>query len=199
MMKNNPQFVVFAGVNGAGKTSIYRKIFKEDFPELGTRINPDEVIHSFQGNWKNTEDQIRSGKLCLKMQKDYFEQGISFHRETTFSSREIIKSIHKALNLDYEVTIYFVHLESVDIAVERVAKRVREGGHGISNQDVTRRFVRSVDNIVETAKNSPVNIYFYDNTGHSPMVVGQCRKGHCESFVNLPWLEEIYKKIEQNI
>lgn len=62
------------------------------------------------------------------MQRDYFQDGNSFHRETTFSSREIVKSIQKSLSLGYKVTIYFVHVECVEIALERVAKRVEQGG-----------------------------------------------------------------------
>lgn len=197
-MGNKKEFVVFAGVNGAGKTSIYKEMFEKHSFAFEPRINPDEMIQTFQGEWKNPQDQVKSGKLCLITQREYFKQGISFHRETTFSSQEIIKSIQKALDLDYEVSIYFVHVETVDIALERVAKRVRQGGHGISDSDVARRHVRSVENIVSVVNHLPVKVYFYDNSGASPRLVGRYGAKQFKIYENVSWLKEIYQKVDIN-
>lgn len=46
------EFVVFAGVNGAGKTSIYNEMFKKHAFNVEPRINPDEMIHSFRATGK---------------------------------------------------------------------------------------------------------------------------------------------------
>jgi predicted ABC-type ATPase len=38
--------------------------------------------------------------------------------------------------------LIFLSLPSADLAVERVAQRVRQGGHAVPEQDVRRRFSR---------------------------------------------------------
>ena len=40
-------------------------------------------------------------------------------------------------------------LNSVDIAVERVKERIKNGGHGIPEEDIKRRYVESIDNLVK--------------------------------------------------
>lgn len=97
------QLILYAGVNGSGKTTLYKISRVESL-----RINPDEVIVQMKGDWKDYSDQIKSAKQCLLKQKDCFDKGLSFHRESTFCLNEILKSIKKALELDYFVTIHFV-------------------------------------------------------------------------------------------
>lgn len=198
-MSEIKEFVIFAGVNGAGKTSIYENVLKNDFLESGTRINPDELLTSFQGDWKRQEDRLKSGKLCLRMQNECFQKEVSFHRETTFSSREIIKNIKKALSLNYKVTIYYVHVANVDIALNRVAMRVEKGGHGISEEDVVRRFTRSVENLIDVIKTLPVSVNFYDNTHSAPQIIGYYNENQWTIYENLPWLDYIYEQVNTEI
>jgi predicted ABC-type ATPase len=49
----------------------------------------------------------------------------------------------------YEVHLIFVWLRSVDLAIERVAERVRRGGHAIPPQEIRRRYQRGIDNLFE--------------------------------------------------
>lgn len=43
--------------------------------------------------------------------------------------------------------MYYVGVASVEIAKERVALRVKKGGHGIPDKDIERRFVESIKNL----------------------------------------------------
>lgn len=51
------------------------------------------------------------------------QQGISFNQETTLVGT--MKTIKKAKALGYFVDMYFVGVENVEIAIKRVADRVR--------------------------------------------------------------------------
>lgn len=49
-----PYYVVVGGVNGAGKSTIYQ-VQNLKRKELDTdRINADEILRSFGGNWKTS-------------------------------------------------------------------------------------------------------------------------------------------------
>ena len=49
----------------------------------------------------------------------------------------------------YRVQIYYVALPSAELAVNRVALRVKHGGHNIPQLDIERRFTRSLHNLFE--------------------------------------------------
>lgn len=78
---------------------------------------------------------------------DYFSQGISFNQETTLCGHSIFRNIRRAKQQGYVVEMFYVGLESAEIAKERIAKRVERGGHGIPDEDVERRYVKSLKNL----------------------------------------------------
>ena len=84
-MKN---YTIFAGVNGAGKTSIYKSIYyNENIGEK--RINTDEMVSRI-GHWQDNNLQIKCAREAVKLIKKYIVEGISFNQETTLSGKSII-------------------------------------------------------------------------------------------------------------
>lgn len=49
----------------------------------------------------------------------------------------------------YQVILYYVGVDSVDTAKTRIAQRVLDGGHGIPDADVERRYKESIRNLKE--------------------------------------------------
>lgn len=76
-------------------------------------------------------------KEAVKRIKYYFDNGISFNQETTLTGNSIINNIKIAKQHGYTVKMYYVGVESVDIAIRRVQHRER-GGHGIAETDIRR-------------------------------------------------------------
>lgn len=136
------EYIIFAGVNGAGKSTFYNIYRKAGNME---RINTDEIVRQF-GKWSNPNDVLKAGKIAVERISDYFEKGISFNQETTLCGNSIIRNIKKAKELGYHIELYFVGLDSAEIAKERIAHRVATGGHGIPDKDVERRYVESMEN-----------------------------------------------------
>lgn len=66
-----PNYVVFAGVNGAGKSTLYNTITPT--LDLGVRINTDEIVRNI-GDWRSNQDQVRAGKMALKLRKECVEK-----------------------------------------------------------------------------------------------------------------------------
>jgi len=126
------------------------------------RINTDEILREF-GDWRNHTDVMKAGKIAVMRLKKYFLEGISFNQETTLCGRSIFRNIRKAHECGYKVEIYFVGLESAELAKERVAKRVLAGGHGIPDADVERRYLESLKNLKELILVCDL-VVLYDNT-----------------------------------
>ena len=137
------EYILFAGVNGAGKTTLYNT--NQVYADL-VRVNVDETVRKF-GSWKNQEDVIKAGLICVRTIHDCFEKGLSFNQETTLCGKSIIKNIHEAKERGYRVELYYVGLASPELAKARVQERVRCGGHGIPEEDIERRYHESLRNL----------------------------------------------------
>lgn len=76
-----PTYTIFAGVNGAGKTSIYKSIYYHENKDE-KRINTDEMVARI-GSWKDSNLQFKCAREAIKLIKKYILEGISFNQETT--------------------------------------------------------------------------------------------------------------------
>ena len=153
------KYILIAGVNGAGKSTLYQTL--ESLKNM-PRVNTDEIVKSF-GNWKNMSDVFRAGTIAITKIKEYFEQGITFNQETTLCGASIIKNIKWAKSLGYQIELHYVGVASVTIAKERIAYRVSQGGHGIPDADVERRYAESFKRLEEIISLCDLAV-LYDNT-----------------------------------
>ena len=154
-----PKYIIFAGVNGAGKTTLYqsnKKIFDMK------RVNVDEIVRKI-GKWDNSQDVMKAGLEAVATIRECFENGISFNQETTLCGNSIIRNIKEARDKGYLIELYYVGLESADIAVERVKIRVKNGGHGIPEEDIRRRYEQSIKQLKKVIEYCD-RIELYDNS-----------------------------------
>lgn len=107
------------------------------------RINTDEMAGK---NWRDSKIQIKVAKEAILMREEAFKKGLSLNQETTLSGKSIIKALHQAKKLGYQIHLYYVGLESAELAKERIKIRVLNGGHNISDEAVERRYFQSLEN-----------------------------------------------------
>ncbi len=157
-MKN---YTIFAGVNGAGKTSIYRSIYYKE-NKLEKRINTDEMVARI-GSWKDNNIQLKCAREAVKLINRYIADGISFNQETTLCGKSIIRNINLAKENGFHITMNYIGVESPEIAKERVLLRVKKGGHGIPDDAIERRYGDSLLNLNKVISMCD-KINIYDNT-----------------------------------
>lgn len=140
-------FYIFAGVNGAGKSSLYRLVSSfNNISNFGKRINTDEIVNQI-GDWRNPKDQIKAARIALNRRKEYIEQGISFNQETTLTGNSIVKAIEEAKKNGYKIFMFYVGIENSEMAKERIKIRVKKGGHDIPDEIVEKRYHESLINL----------------------------------------------------
>ena len=120
-MKDSKKAIIFAGVNGAGKSTFYN--MSQDIPDFKEtiRINTDEIVREI-GDWRNDADQMKAGKIGIKLRNEAIRQGKSFNEETTLCGKTIIKLFEKLKENGYKIDLYYVGLKNSDIALERIKK-----------------------------------------------------------------------------
>lgn len=153
-------YTLFAGVNGSGKTSLFEIL--RDSSDLGERVNIDEIALSM-GSWRDTLVQIKASREAIKRINVYIEAGVSFHQETTLPGATLLRCIKDAKNAGFLVRLYFVGVDSCDTAIERVHQRVAQGGHGIDDSVIRRRYQSMPERLTELLPLCDA-VIFYDNT-----------------------------------
>lgn len=135
-----PNLIVMAGPNGAGKTTTSREIL------TGTRkveefVNAD-IIAAERGL-----DDIAAARRMLQRLDDLTRQRKDIAFETTLSSASMRNRISAMREAGYVFHLVYVWLPSPEMSIQRVAARVRAGGHHIPEDVIRRRYPRSLENL----------------------------------------------------
>ncbi len=157
-----PNLYIIAGCNGAGKTTASFTVLPEML-NCDIFINADEIARGLSP-LKPELSSIEAGRLMLKKINDYIPLQKDFAFETTLSSRTFRNTIYKARKSDYQTTLIFFWLNSVDLAYERVETRVLEGGHHVPKHVIARRYYAGIENLFEIFM--PISDYWmiFDNS-----------------------------------
>jgi predicted ABC-type ATPase len=91
---------------------------------------------------------IRAGKMMLSEIRSFAKKRVSFAFETTLSGRSYMGLLRRLKAQGYEVHLFFLWVESVDLALSRVQERVLRGGHDVPEATVRRRYDRSIQNFI---------------------------------------------------
>lgn len=158
-------YTIVAGINGAGKSTLYKDMNEKEKSELGKRINPDEIAEKL-GDFNDSKIQIMAGKEAINMRKECIKNKENFHIETTLSNSlpKILKEISEAKKNGFEIRLYYVGVKNKETAFSRVNDRVEKGGHYISEEDINRRYGKSLDNLAFVMKEAD-KVKIFDNSG----------------------------------
>lgn len=166
-----PNLYILAGCNGAGKTTAAYTILPEVI-HIKQFVNADEIARGLSP-FEPEAVAFEAGRIMLQRIDHLIEKGTDFAFETTLSTRSYVQTIKRANQRGYTVTLFYVWLESVEMAKERVAIRVAKGGHNIPPDVIVRRYQRSVKNLLTLY--IPICDYFsiIDNSSYKPEYIAQ--------------------------
>ena len=121
---------------------------------------------------------IAAGRLFLKELDRLAEARADFAFESTLSGVGYVSRLQRWKKEGYRVEMIYLALPSPDIALRRIAARVRQGGHNVPRREVLRRFGRSRLNFHNLYQPLADRWEIYDNSGDSPRFL---RKGSKEA------------------
>jgi len=136
---------VIAGPNGAGKTTFATE-FLPEFVKCREFLNADLIAAGLAPFAPETQN-IRAGRLLLTRIRELSEANESFGFETTLAGGNYFRILSGLKQHGYHVRLFFLWLPSAELAVDRVAKRVRHGGHHVPESDIRRRFASGILNL----------------------------------------------------
>ena len=156
-----PKLFIISGCNGAGKTTASYSVLPE---LLGCRefVNADEIAKGLSP-FNPESVAIEAGKLMLQRINLLLTERKTFAIETTLATKSYANTIKKAKELGYDVILLFFWLPSPEMAVERVAKRVIEGGHNIPTDVIYLRYWAGLQNFFTIFAPIVNSWMFYNN------------------------------------
>lgn len=176
-----PMVAVLAGINGAGKTTTALPILTAS---LGIRVfvNADTIARGL--NALDVESEaVKAGRLMLAHLDELATARRSFAFETTLSARTYAPRLEALRAAGYASHLFYFWLKSPEVAIQRVAERVRSGGHHIPDETIRRRYSRSVRNFLELYRPIVTTWTVYDNTDKEPRVLA-LYNGYYETVVD---------------
>lgn len=157
-----PDLYIIAGPNGAGKTTAAYKLLP-DIIGVKEFVNADEIARGISP-FNPESVAIQAGKIMLQRVDELIRNNVSFAIETTLTTIGYLKTIEEARKAGYEVILFYIWLNSADLAIERVKDRVMLGGHNIPAEVIKRRYIKGLMNLPKFMK--VVNEwYIFDNSG----------------------------------
>lgn len=168
------KIVIIAGPNGAGKTTFAREFLPN---EAGCPIfiNAD-LIAAGLSPFRPELAAVKAGKLMLAEIAEYARHGTSFAFETTLAGRTYARMIPLWEADGYHVKLFFLELPSSEMAIARVAERVRQGGHDVPEEVIRRRFTAGRNNFESLYRDIVDSWALYHNAGDEPQLVDWSEK-----------------------
>lgn len=135
-----PAVVVLGGPNGAGKSTAAPRLLRGSL-SVDEFVNADTLAQGLSA-FRPEDVALEAGRITLKRLDGLESQRKSFAFESTLSSHVLAKRLDRLQQHGYRVHVVYLWLQTADLAVARVAERVRAGGHDVPGDVVRRRFVR---------------------------------------------------------
>lgn len=187
---------IIAGCNGAGKTTASYTVLPEML-NCKEFVNADEIAKGLSP-FNADAVAVEAGRLMLSRIAMLLEKGETFSIETTLATRSYLNLVKKAQSQGYSVTLLFFWIDSPTLAKNRVAQRVREGGHSIPSDVIERRYFNGLKNLFEIFMPIVDDWCLYDNNSTLAQLVatgGRNKECIVEEKITYEKITCIWKKM----
>jgi predicted ABC-type ATPase len=183
------QLHAVVGPNGSGKTTFVTEFLALELPGYAY-VNADEIA---KARWPADSDAhaYEAAQIAAETRAHLIAGGRSFIAETVFSHPSKLEEIRSAQEAGYQVVLH-VMLVPEELAVRRVAYRVRAGGHDVPERKIRERY-RRLWRLVAQAVSLADRAVVYDNSRPTgPVRVAEFFGGLPSGAASLPaWTPEL--------
>ncbi|GIP49012.1 MULTISPECIES: zeta toxin family protein [Paenibacillus] len=166
MNNHQPVMTIFAGTNGAGKSTISLQMREL----IGEVVDPDQIAMRLNPEDPRSAD-LSAGKEAIKRIRSLISTNHHFAVETTLSGTFFLRHMQLAKEKGYQIIMYYIGLQDVQMHIDRVASRVEQGGHWIAEEDIRWRYGQSLQNL-KPAVSIADQLIIIDNT-FEPTIIAE--------------------------
>jgi len=168
-----PLVVMIAGPNGAGKSTTAPDLLRHAL-RVQEFVNADPIALGLSGLHPERA-ALAAGRVMLARLRTLAQLRADFAFETTLASRTFAPWLDELRASGYRAHLAFLSLSSIELALERVAERVRLGGHDVPPDVVRRRFTAGLRNFFSIYRQRVDSWQMYDNSGLTHRLIASGR------------------------
>ncbi len=169
MVNEHPTVIVLAGPNGSGKTTAAPKLLR-DVLSLLEFVNADTIAQGLAAFGPELV-ALEAGAIMLSRLQQLADQRRNFAFETTLAARSLAPRLARLIDGGYQFHLVYLWLPSPDLAVARVADRVRMGGHNVPEETIRRRYHAGLRNLFRLYMPLAAVWRIYDNSNVEDMAL----------------------------
>ena len=176
MAEEKPELVIVAGPNGAGKTTFITTYLPE-FTNIREFVNADMIAKGISP-FDPDAGMIEAGRIEIARIQQFSEERKSFAVESTLSGKSATEWIADARTYGFFVKLFYIYISSSELSIERIAARVRAGGHNIPDDVARRRYTRSLKNLFHDYIPLFEEVEIYDNSQKKFLKIAKFQNGN---------------------
>lgn len=167
-----PNLYMICGANGSGKTTAALQILP-NFLEVFEYVNGDEIAAGLSP-FNPESVAIQAGRLMLERLESLVNNQVDFAFETTLATRSYARFLRDCKNKGYQINLIYFWLQSPELALARVRRRVESGGHNIPEDIIRRRYQRGRKNLINLYLPLCNRWIVYDNSSLNLQIIAEC-------------------------
>ena len=139
----SPRLYMLAGGNGAGKSTFFRNRLE---PAGTAFVSADRIAVELDPA-RPAAASLEAARIAMARVARLIEERRSFAYESVFSHPSKVELLAAARRANYEIVLVYIHLEDDALNRARVAQRVLQGGHAVSDERIVSRLPRTLANV----------------------------------------------------
>lgn len=193
--------VIVAGPNGSGKSSFVKDCYSQG---LLTKVNGPYICgDDFAKQIKKANPNLTQEEANKAAQQAVFDtrerlgiKGENFVLETVFSHPSHLDFLKRLKKQGYWIVGIFICTDNPNINIQRVDKRVSEGGHDVPDEKVKHRYLRCLD-LCPQLLDACDDFKVFDNTEQPKCCILKNTDGLQVLDKSYQWVQKILEQISQ--
>jgi len=176
MSSSPPLVVILGGPNGAGKSTSAERVLRGAL-SVNEFVNADVIAKGLSA-YRPESAAVAAARAMLERLRFLARERRDFAFETTLAGRGHARWVDGLRSDGYRAHLVYLSLPSAELALARVAERVRRGGHDVPADVVRRRFVAGLRNLRGIYRDAVDAWQVYDNSDLTgPRLIASGRRG----------------------